>query len=155
MESSEETISIEDLRCWVTAFRKACEAAAKAAAGDPDYGYFSEFPSGQCLNSVRLLAQFLHDKCGVPACWMLECYDAWRDGQSHAWLRVSGWIVDITADQFDDGGDVEFVTQDEAWHQTFSTPVVDEFVPIERIDDFGAAAFFRRYDLILAHLEPS
>jgi hypothetical protein len=45
-----------------------------------------------------------------------------RDGpieQSHFWLEVGGYIVDITADQFDESLDPVIVTRDRTWHDQF------------------------------------
>jgi hypothetical protein len=71
----------------------------------------SEFPSGACGNASPLLAQYFHDLglgeweyvSGIRSC----------DQHSHAWLEKDGWIVDITADQFDDVDQEVLLTKDE------------------------------------------
>lgn len=68
---------------------------------------------------------------------------------------VDDLVIDITADQFDDGGAVEYVTSDRSWHKTFSRPTLEEFSPAERDGSFRTEGFFKRYDLILSHLDLS
>lgn len=155
MTSDGTPFTLDDLRRWVLAFRRACERAAVAVRRNPEYGYFEEFPKGQCLTSADLLAQFLTVELEVPQDLIRRCYAAERDGFTHGWLVINGFIVDITADQFDDGHNVELVSSDLAWHGTFSPPIVEDFSPAERDGSFGTEGFFKRYDLILAHLERS
>jgi hypothetical protein len=42
-----------------------------------------------------------------------------NNGQSHAWLEYQGWILDITADQFEDINNKVMVTMDRTWHSQF------------------------------------
>ena len=42
------------------------------------------------------------------------------DQQSHMWVEAGEWIIDITADQFDEVSEPVLVTQNRTWHQQFS-----------------------------------
>ena len=42
-----------------------------------------------------------------------------KNRQSHAWLEYEGWILDITADQFEDINDKVLVRKDRTWHSQF------------------------------------
>lgn len=42
-----------------------------------------------------------------------------RGRNSHAWLEVRGEIVDITADQFDEGASAVFLPRERTWHDAF------------------------------------
>jgi hypothetical protein len=155
MTSDGTSLTIEDLRRWVLAFRRACENAAEEVRGNDYYGFFGEFPKGQCLTSAYLLAQFLATECSVHPDAIRVCSNAWRHDRSHGWLKIGDLVVDITVDQFDDGGEVEYVTSDRSWHETFSQPTVKEFSPAERDGSFRTKVFFERYDLIVSRLDRS
>ena len=58
-------------------------------------------------NGERRLTEF--DECGQPIC------------QSHAWLEVGGFLIDITADQFCDRHEPVIVTLDRSWHDQFQS----------------------------------
>jgi len=41
--------------------------------------------------------------------------------QSHAWLRIKNWEVDITADQFNDQTRKIIIEKKSKWHRTFKS----------------------------------
>ncbi|MCL6354315.1 hypothetical protein EXT68_02125 [Pectobacterium parmentieri] len=92
----------------------------------------SNFPVGCCGDTSKLLAYLLYQQFGIvpelvsgryndfdhrsPACGL-------SNGNSHAWLVVNGWIVDLTADQFNDRGynlPPVLITLDTRFHDLFA-----------------------------------
>lgn len=77
---------------------------------------FRQFPAGTCGDISDILAEYLY-KQGIND---IDYVSGSADNQqSHAWLEVSGYIIDITADQFPDCRDPVIVTDDHSWHQRF------------------------------------
>lgn len=74
-----------------------------------------EFPHGACGDASLLLGEFLNEQ-GIAEC---EIVSGRLPGtqQTHAWLEVDGFIIDITADQF--GKLPVIVTRDHTWHRRF------------------------------------
>ena len=89
------------------------------------------FPQGACGDTSLLLGALLADR-GVEG-FEYICGDrgSHDDGTwtSHAWLHRNGLIIDITADQFEDGPGPVLVVRDSAWHRTFDwdRPSVADF----------------------------
>lgn len=81
----------------------------------------ASFPRGACGDTSLLLGALLADH-GVHG-FEYICGDrgSHEDGTwtSHAWLHRNGLVVDITADQFDDGPSPVVVAEDSAWHRAF------------------------------------
>ncbi|WP_421353406.1 hypothetical protein [Aeromonas veronii] len=77
---------------------------------------FRQFPAGTCGDISDILAEYLY-KQGIND---IDYVSGSADNQqSHAWLEVSRYIIDITADQFPDCSDPVIVTDDHSWHQRF------------------------------------
>ncbi|MDZ7322019.1 transglutaminase domain-containing protein [Kosakonia sacchari] len=73
----------------------------------------SKFPVGCCGDTSELLAYLLYQQFGIASELVSGRYKDFdhrspasglSNGNSHAWLVVNGWIVDLTADQFKDRG---------------------------------------------------
>jgi hypothetical protein len=77
-------------------FRRAIERAKKSQPHI--YITLSNFPHGACGDASLLLAKFLVNNGQAGFDYVLGR----RQERSHAWLRRSRLIVDITADQFAD-----------------------------------------------------
>ena len=78
-------------------------------------GTLRDFPRGACSDASLLLAKYLQVKrCGQSMYVLGE-----RDGQRHAWLQLQDFIIDITADQFDDQDAGVLVSTDSSWHSSF------------------------------------
>jgi hypothetical protein len=108
---------LEQLLIAATKFRKAIEKCDKTKLGI----IFEQFPKGSCGDTALLLAQYLQSK-GFHE---LKYVCGWRhigDGgeQSHAWLLYKNIIIDITADQFQEGKNSVLVTIDNTWHDKFN-----------------------------------
>lgn len=80
-------------------FRKAIEAAKK---NNEPGELFRKFPDGQCGNTSDILAQYLIDNGFSSVTYVNGTYygDDIDNRQSHTWLLVDGWVIDITGDQF-------------------------------------------------------
>ena len=76
--------------------------------------HFKEFPKGCCGDSSDLLRHHLYsvDITSEYICGMDK-------NGSHAWLESNGFIIDITADQFDEINERIIITKDRRWHSTF------------------------------------
>jgi hypothetical protein len=88
---------------------------------------FDGFPRGYCQGASKLLAKYLVEIEGIcpvegvaNGTRHLPSDDPdWPIEQSHFWLEQSCFIVDITADQFDDCAEPVIVTTDCSWHAQF------------------------------------
>lgn len=75
-----------------------------------------DFPRGACADASLLLAKYLQvNKCGSSLFVLGK-----RHGQRHAWLQLEQFIIDITADQFDDKDEGVIVTKESSWHSSFN-----------------------------------
>jgi len=102
---------IDQLRGLALMFRKAVEQCKY----DLPCIAFKRFPYGSCADACDLLGRFF-EEMGIDG-WM--CVSGCRDKYTHAWLEKNGLIVDITADQFEDGPGAVIVTSDNSWHREF------------------------------------
>jgi len=93
------------VRAAAARFRAALEQGGLSLAS------LANFPSGACGDTSEMLGQYLQD-CGLGT-WL---YRSHMIPPSHAWIEREGWIVDITADQFDSITEAVIVTQDRQWH---------------------------------------
>lgn len=96
-------------------FRNAIAAAARQ--GRLESRQFGRFPRGVCGDSAQLLGQYLQDN-GLGVWNYRSGID--QSGQTHAWVEKDGWIIDITAPQFDDVSESVVVTDDPSWYRRFS-----------------------------------
>lgn len=77
---------------------------------------FHKFPIGTCGDISDILAEFLRSQ-GVEG--IEYVHGVFRGGKSHAWLEISGYVVDITADQFPDVSQSVIVAKKSPWHKEF------------------------------------
>jgi hypothetical protein len=131
-----------------TAFCDAIERADRPRLGIT----FESFPCGSCGDASLLLAHFLGEHGFADVTYVLgERGQVNVDWTSHAWLRVDGFIVDITADQFPDMDQRVIVARDSPWHDTFE--IEDEHVGDFTIYDAATVANLGRiYAVIIAAL---
>ncbi len=87
------------LEIFVNNFRKAIEAAKK---NNEPGELFRKFPVRQCGHTSDILAQYLIDNGISSVTYVNGTYygDDIDNRQSHTWLLVDGWVIDITGDQF-------------------------------------------------------
>ena len=94
---------------------------------DSELGHpFLRFPAGSCGDSSKLLGQWLIEH-GEPR---LMYVVGTHHGKSHAWLETNKLIIDITADQFEDGPGAVYVGKGSSFHGQFK----DEVRLVHRID---------------------
>jgi len=93
----EKTIMSDNLDCLrqiAEAFRAALEKYRQSA----DDVIFKDFPVGACSPTSDLLATYLIDALGLNA----QCAVSLKL-PTHAWVTIEDTIIDITADQFEQG----------------------------------------------------
>lgn len=73
------------------------------------------FPKGSCGDASLQLGKYLQQNGYAD----IRYISGWRDTMSHAWLLVDGFIVDITADQFQEISESVIITEDQSWHRQF------------------------------------
>ncbi|ELV7510466.1 MULTISPECIES: hypothetical protein [Aeromonas] len=103
---------IEELYKLASQFRNALDQLEWSQMPDG----FKDFPAGTCGNISNILAEYLYE-CGVTGVELVIGTNALHG--SHAWLEISGIIVDITADQFPGISASVTVTRDHRWHSQF------------------------------------
>ena len=130
-------------------FRRAVERYTATAVEPAMTG----FPRGACGYASKLLARYLEEQGFGPATLMANARRGRRGEQSHAWLEVSGWFIDITADQFPDGSSALVVRPDSAFHRTFRGVSPYPYRDMIWSNDAGER-FAQVYAAILRHLEP-
>lgn len=94
------------LRAAARRFRTALEL------GGLELASLADFPRGACGDASEMLGQYLAD-CNLGT-WL---YRSCASIPSHAWLERDGWIVDITADQFESVSQPVIVTTDRWWYE--------------------------------------
>jgi hypothetical protein len=104
------TETIEEVKAAAIAFRAALERSH-----DLELPTLQAFPRGACGDTCELLGQYLCD-LGLGA-WTYVCGLSANSDRTHAWLERGGWILDITADQFDGVETPVVVVRDSAWHR--------------------------------------
>ncbi|HBU6167531.1 hypothetical protein [Citrobacter freundii] len=89
-----------------------------------------DFPMGCCGDTTDLLAYLINAQFAKIALKRSGVYyehinpdSRLRDGNSHAWLELSGQLIDLTADQFNDRGFSNppvMITKDKSFHDLFA-----------------------------------
>lgn len=90
----------------------------------------SDFPKGCCGDTTDLLAYLIYEQFGELALKRSGMYyehinpdPRLQDNNSHAWLELSGKIIDLTADQFNDrkfSNPPVMITKDKSFHDLFA-----------------------------------
>ena len=75
------------------------------------------FPRGACGHASAILGQCLKDFLGIEFDYVAGQFKDKANLPSHAWLQSKDYIVDITADQFEDIDIKVWVTAKSNWHQ--------------------------------------
>jgi hypothetical protein len=109
----------------------------------------ARFPDQCCEIASLLLARFFRDQGFTQ----VACVQGVRDGTSHEWLEVDGFVVDITADQFADVDDPVIVSEvrELPWHSMFQVQRREPAFPRKAVRteyDQAYAVLQRRLSLI-------
>ncbi len=93
-----------------------------AAENSPDD--LPDFPRGQCGTACLILNIILLEELGISGEYICGRFRLNGEYQSHAWLVVASYIVDVTADQFaatfPDLNQPVIVTRQSSWHQSLT-----------------------------------
>ena len=102
--------------------------------------YFSSgFPAGCCGDATDLLGLYLLKYHGLESYYVCGHGLGDNSSQTHAWLVCQGYIIDITADQFnDDGYELPSVIIDKQspFHELFDE-TISHPTSIENLKDTG------------------
>ncbi|WP_336997878.1 hypothetical protein [Leclercia sp. M50] len=124
-------MNIDELTKFCTDVRKALEMAD---ADDIHHKRtslsMSDFPKGCCGDTTDLLAYLIYEQFGELPLKRSGVYykhmnpdPRLQDGNSHAWLELSGKVIDLTADQFNDRkffNPPVMITTDKSFHGLFA-----------------------------------
>lgn len=104
----------DKLQQLATEFRRALLACPKDEFSGFQRRRLQNFPKQSCDVASLLLAYHLRDH-GFQN---IERVFGYLGNESHVWLEVDGWIVDVTADQFPGVYAAVIVAriQDDSWH---------------------------------------
>lgn len=81
---------------------------------------FASFPHGTCGPVSELMGRIVLERTGHEGIYVCgDGHPALRRQQSHAWLEVGGFIVDLTYDQFEATGPSGWVLENSTWHAMF------------------------------------
>ena len=90
----------------IHAIRKTLESFGKSDFHSNSSFYHSSkgFPTGCCGDTTNLLGLYLKQKYDISTEYVSATGLGDNLGQSHAWLKIDSFTVDITADQFNEKG---------------------------------------------------
>jgi hypothetical protein len=110
----------EELRMALEALARVARVALEAASPNQLGVGFERFPKGTCGPVSELMGRIVLERTGLRGVYVCgSAHPLLRSGQSHAWLEVAGFIVDVTYDQFPDTGVAGYVLKNSAWHSQF------------------------------------
>lgn len=135
-------VDIERARYLAVRFRNAI--AAGVAQGRLESRQFEGFPRGVCGDSAQMLGQYLQDR-GLGVWNYRSGIDS--NGPTHAWVEKGGWIIDITAPQFEDVDDPVVVTDDNVWYKRFARMASYPYADLSA-DGPAMPALRRDYELL-------
>ncbi|GAA4760203.1 hypothetical protein GCM10023350_53050 [Nocardioides endophyticus] len=146
-DKSDEALLI--WRCSMADHVAATEAAVRfraamaraIGAGELESRQLDGFPRGACGDSSKLLGQYLKD-AGLGVWNYRSGID--ETGQTHAWIEQDGWIIDITAPQFDDVSEDVVSTDDDSWFRRFTRMASYPYADLSA-DGFAMPALIRDY----------
>lgn len=124
-------MNIDEMTRFCTDVRSALELAGTEGIHDDNSSLSkSDFPEGCCGDTTDLLAYLINEQFGELALKRSGVYydhikpdPRLRNENSHAWLELSGYIIDLTADQFNDrefSNAPVMVTKDKSFHNLFA-----------------------------------
>ena len=118
-----------DLNCIANEFRNAFEKENLSNAP----GFLSGFPNGCCGWGVRVIGHYLKYECGLQpfhVCGSRDC-----DGyEEHEWIKIDGYIIDITSDQYPENQLRVIVSDNSAWHKQWQETKTEKIVDITTFD---------------------
>ena len=135
---------MEEVRSLAHVFRKAIIDSNGA-----DLISFDDFPTGSCGDASILLGEYLYELGHGE--WTYRSGFREVGVQSHAWIERNGWLLDITADQFDEISESVWLTRDRSWHEQFLYAPEDEHIARLHIwDEHTRQMLTEAYERIMA-----
>ena len=112
--------------------------------------WFKDFPEGCSQDTSLILAKYLHAKgFGIPYVVSAE-----KESGSHMWIELDNYIIDITADQFEEVSEKVIVTKKSKFHNSFEDK--EKPIPYNQLltgSNFGDFDLFNAYAIICAHIK--
>jgi len=115
------------------------------------------FPFASCDDSSMLLAAYLSDK-GFPGALRISGAHGGQKEElvSHVWLKLNGFLIDITGSQFEGYGQPEIlIAEQDKFLDTFKVeeePELADFRSKFENDPRFSGYFFQAYDAVLSRL---
>jgi hypothetical protein len=108
---------------------------------------FISFPKGSCGDASLILAHYLKEKGLGEFDYIL----GGRMGKSHGWLKQAEFIIDITADQFEDNNEKVIVTVNPKWHNEFKVENVN-IADLKTYDENTKTNLLNAYNEIIKNI---
>lgn len=145
-------------------FRQAIERAKEAGEFIPQrfkHERMNNFPHDCCDDTADLFTHYLYHIFGIDSIRLDgEYYDSYRGYTcGHSWQETSGWIVDLTGDQFEDDPSVSikaasvYVGEMDDFHRQFEIKRQEHSCGIECLGDGCWDRMYSLYDAIIRHFE--
>ena len=134
-------MNYKKLKMLATSFRNAIEIMIKDDLYDLEH--FKDFPKGGCGDACELLSIYLKEN-NINALYV----SGEKGFQSHGWLECEDYIIDITADQFNDVDEKVIITDNRDWHDQFNI-MWKRAVEIEEIDQYNRQRLMSLYKKII------
>jgi len=99
-----------------------------------EYCLFSSFPKNCCEYTSYLLAKYFIEELSINDVIMVHGKNRSKFEQRHVWLKVLGYDVDITANQFSSTNKTVFCIEDSVWHRKFH--IYDSYQPNIEMNHF-------------------
>lgn len=106
--------------------------------------WFHKFPNGCCSDTSLMLGRYLDDKQYGKAYHVSGILGH----NSHAWLELDGWIIDITADQFAEVDESIIVAKETYFHNRFEDVEKVIYSELFTGKNFGDIALLKAYGII-------
>lgn len=106
---------IEQIRLGAEWFREALEKCPKFLLGLT----FADFPHGACGDASLLLGKYIQQSASLSLHYVCGELRETGNFQTHAWLEHEDFIIDITADQFEEIDIPVLITTERRWHDRF------------------------------------
>lgn len=98
------------------------------------------YPFAACGDSSMLLGKYLLDFHNIDCSYVCgSCLIEGKENQTHAWIEIGGYKVDITADQFDEVNESVIVSKSHflyEWYEPNKHRKISDYFPIELVSSY-------------------
>lgn len=123
-----------DLFCLASACREVFDRTDLSFAP----GFLPKFPTGCCGWACRMIGYYLKTEYNLEPLHVCASRSI-PDGPDigHEWIELTGTIIDITADQFNDQSLPVIVSESSIWHQSWQINTKEEvlLLPMSEYDN--------------------